>query len=1009
MAQQKLNMNQNQNKPMQQKPQQKQVQNQQKPQVQQKQQPKMQVQQKKPQVQQNNNQKPQNKPNNQPKQNNNSKPVQVQNKPAQKPQVQQNKQNNNQKPQQNKPAQKPQQNKPVQKSAQDNSSKNNSLMPKGKYVYFFGEGDTKDKKILGGKGANLGEMTKIGLPVPSGFTITTEVCDYYNKHKKTHPPELQKQIDANIIKLEQKMGMKFGDKSNPLLVSVRSGAALSMPGMMDTILNLGLNDETIQGVIARTKNERFAWDSYRRFIHMFGDVVMGVEHKLFEEAIHRKKESRKVKLDTDLSAQDLKELVNDYKAIVRKAKGRDFPANVKEQLIMSINAVFGSWDSPRAITYREINDIKGLLGTAVNVQAMVFGNMGNDSGTGVAFTRNPSTGENKFYGEYLINSQGEDVVAGIRTPEPVARLEKDMPVIYKQLIGIRETLEKHYKDMQDIEFTVQKGVLFMLQTRNGKRTGPAAVRMAVEMANDKLITRDEALLRVDPAQLDQLLHKRIDPVARKKFIALTKGLPASPGAAVGKIVFESEDAVLKVNKDKEKVILVRIETSADDIAGMHVAQGILTARGGMTSHAAVVARGMGKCCVAGCSDLEINEKAKTLTIKGTKLKEGDFLTLDGTSGEVFAGQLPVIDPELSGEFGTLMQWANAAKRLEVRANADTPKDAEVAKKFGAKGIGLCRTEHMFFEEGRILFMREMILAETEADRRKALNKLLPFQKQDFMGIFKVMSGLPVIIRFLDPPLHEFLPKGADEMASLAKMLKLPLEKVKAKADSLHEFNPMLGFRGCRLGVVYPEISEMQARAVFEAALEVKKQGFNPIPEIEIPNVIAVPEFKLIKDIVKRVAKETKAEGNIHYKIGTMLEFPRAILMADKLAEEAEFMSFGTNDLTQTTLGFSRDDAGRFIPAYVQNQVFEKDPFQVLDQEGVGYMMKIAITKARSVKKNMDMGICGEHGGESSSVKFCHKIGLSNVSCSPYRVPIAILAAAQAAVEAKSGKSANSTK
>jgi pyruvate,orthophosphate dikinase len=920
-----------------------------------------------------------------------------QNKTDSQPKIQvQNKQSNQQKSQNN-------------NQKKDNSNKNNSLMPKGKYVYFFGEGDTKNKAILGGKGANLGEMTKIGLPVPSGFTITTEVCDYYNKHKKTHPPELVKQIDENIKKLEQKMGMNFGDKSNPLLVSVRSGAALSMPGMMDTILNLGLNDETIQGVIARTKNERFAWDSYRRFIHMFGDVVMGVEHKLFEEAIHKKKESRKVKLDTELSAQDLKELVNDYKAIVRKAKGRDFPANVREQLTMAINAVFGSWDSPRAITYREINDIKGLLGTAVNVQAMVFGNMGNDSGTGVAFTRNPSTGENKFYGEYLINSQGEDVVAGIRTPEPVARLEKEMPAIYKQLIQIRETLEKHYKDMQDIEFTVQKGRLFMLQTRNGKRTGPAAVRMAVEMANEKLITRDEALLRVDPAQLDQLLHKRIDPVARKKFNALTKGLPASPGAAVGKIVFESEDAVLKVNKDNEKVILVRIETSADDIAGMHVAQGILTARGGMTSHAAVVARGMGKCCVAGCSDLEINEKAKTLTIKGIKLKEGDYLTLDGTSGEVFSGQLPVIDPELSGEFGTLMQWANSAKRLEVRANADTPKDAEVAKKFGAKGIGLCRTEHMFFEEGRILFMREMILAETEADRRKALNKLLPFQKQDFIGIFKVMSGLPVIIRFLDPPLHEFLPKGADEMQELAKMLKLPLEKVKAKADSLHEFNPMLGFRGCRLGVVYPEISEMQARAVFEAALEVKKQGLDPIPEIEIPNVIAVPEFKLIKDIVKRVAKETKAEGNIHYKVGTMLEFPRAILMADKLAEEAEFMSFGTNDLTQTTLGFSRDDAGRFIPAYVQNQVFEKDPFQVLDQEGVGYMMKIAITKARSVKKNMDMGICGEHGGEPSSVKFCHKIGLSNVSCSPYRVPIAILAAAQASVEAKSGMSAHSTK
>src|SRR3989339_845159 len=854
-----------------------------------------------------NKQKPQqNKPNNQKPQ----QKAQVQQKQPQKQQPKQNNQNkaNNQAKPQNKPnpqikqvQNKPNNQKPQQKTT-PNNNKQNPLMPKGKWVYFFGEGDTKDKKLLGGKGANLGEMTKIGLPVPSGFTITTEVCDYYNKHKKTHPPELQKQIDANIVKLEQKMGMKFGDKSNPLLVSVRSGAALSMPGMMDTILNLGLNDETIQGVISRTKNERFAWDSYRRFIHMFGDVVMGVEHKLFEEAIHRKKESRKVKLDTDLSAQDLKELVNDYKAIVRKAKGRDFPANVKEQLIISINAVFGSWDSPRAITYREINDIKGLLGTAVNVQAMVFGNMGNDSGTGVAFTRNPSTGENKFYGEYLINSQGEDVVAGIRTPEPVARLEKDMPAIYKQLIGIRSTLEKHYKDMQDIEFTVQKGVLFMLQTRNGKRTGPAAVRMAVEMANEKLITRDEALLRVDPAQLDQLLHKRIDPVARKKFTALTKGLPASPGAAVGKIVFESEDA------------------------------------------------------------------------------------------------------ELSGEFGTLMQWANAAKRLEVRANADTPKDAEVAKKFGAKGIGLCRTEHMFSEEGRILFMREMILAETESDRRKSLNKLLPFQKQDFMGIFKVMSGLPVIIRFLDPPLHEFLPKGADEMESLAKMLKLPLEKVKAKADSLHEFNPMLGFRGCRLGVVYPEISEMQARAVFEAALEVKKQGGNPMPEIEGPNVIAVPEFKLIKDIVKRVALETKAEGNIHYKIGTMLEFPRAILMADKLAEEAEFMSFGTNDLTQTTLGFSRDDAGRFIPAYVQNAVFEKDPFQVLDQEGVGYMMKIAITKARSVKKNMDMGICGEHGGEPSSVKFCHKIGLSNVSCSPYRVPIAILAAAQAAVEAKSGKS-----
>jgi pyruvate,orthophosphate dikinase len=895
------------------------------------------------------------------------------------------------------------------KPNKEEKKSSNDLMPKGKYVYFFGEGDTKNKVILGGKGANLGEMSKIGLPVPPGFTITTEVCDYYNKHNKTHPADLAKQIDENIAKLEQKMGMKFGDKQNPLLVSVRSGAALSMPGMMDTILNLGLNDDSVQGVIKRTGNERFAWDSYRRFIHMFGDVVMGVEHKLFEEAIHKKKQTKGVEVDTELSAQDLKELVNDYKAIVKKAKGRDFPTSVREQLTMSINAVFGSWDSPRAITYREINDIKGLLGTAVNVQAMVFGNMGNDSGTGVAFTRNPSTGENKFYGEYLINSQGEDVVAGIRTPEPVARLEKEMPAIFKQLMDIRQTLEKHYKDMQDIEFTVQKGKLFMLQTRNGKRTGPAAVRMAVEMANEGLITKDEALLRVDPSQLDQLLHKRIDPVARKKYTSLTKGLPASPGAAVGKIVFDSEDAVLKVNKDKEKVILVRVETSADDIAGMHVAQGILTARGGMTSHAAVVARGMGKCCVAGCSDLDIDEHKKTLTIKGTELKEGDYLTLDGTSGEVFSGQIPVIDPELSGEFGTLMEWANVAKKLEVRTNADTPHDAEVAKKFGAKGIGLCRTEHMFFEGGRITPMREMILADTEADRRKALNKLLPFQKQDFVGILRVMSGHPVIIRFLDPPLHEFLPKEADEIKALAKMLNIPEDKVKAKADSLHEVNPMLGFRGCRLGVVYPEISEMQARAVFEAALEVKKQGFDPMPELEVPNVIALPEFKLIKDIIKRVAKETGAEGKIKYKIGTMIEFPRAALIADQLATEAEFMSFGTNDLTQTTLGFSRDDAGRFIPSYVQKAVFEKDPFQVLDQEGVGYMMKIAITKARSVKKDMDMGICGEHGGEATTVKFCHKIGLSNVSCSPFRVPIAILAAAQAAVEARSGMSAHSTK
>jgi len=667
---------------------------------------------------------------------------------------------------------------------------------------------------------------------------------------------------------------------------------------------------------------------------------------------------------------------------------------------MAIDAVFLSWNSTRAIKYREINEIKSLTGTAVNVQSMVFGNMGNDSGTGVAFTRNPSTGENKFYGEYLINAQGEDVVAGIRTPEPIARLEKDMPQIYKELVQIRAKLEKHYRDMQDIEFTVQKGKLYMLQTRSGKRTGLAAVKTAVEMVKENLISEDEALLRVDANQLNQLLHKRIDPMAKTKTQAVAKGLPASPGAAVGKIVFNAEDAALQVAKDGEKLILVRLETSPEDIEGMHVSQGILTARGGMTSHAAVVARGMGKCCVAGCSELIIDEKKKTLKIQNKVLKEGDYLTLDGTTGEVYLGQLPVIDPELAGEFATLMNWAKKKKKLGVRTNADTPKDAEIAKKFGAEGIGLCRTEHMFFEGDRITAMREMILADTETDRRKALAKLLPYQRSDFEGIFKVMNKLPVIIRFLDPPLHEFLPKETNEIKALSKILGIPEDKIKNRIDSLHEFNPMLGFRGCRLGVVYPEISEMQARAIFEAALNVKKQGITAMPEIEVPNIITVKEFKLIKDIIQKVAKETKAEGQIHYKIGTMIEFPRAALIADELAKEADFMSFGTNDLTQTTLGFSRDDAGRFIPCYVSKGVFEKDPFQTIDQEGVGKIMKMTVTKARSVKKDMDIGICGEHGGDPASVKFCHKIGLSNVSCSPFRVPIAILAAAQVVIESQ---------
>jgi pyruvate,orthophosphate dikinase len=773
-----------------------------------------------------------------------------------------------------------------------------------------------------------------------------------------------------------------------------------MPGMMDTILNLGLNEETIIGLINSTQNERFAYDSYRRFIQTFANVVLNIEHKLFEEAIDRKKKTRGIEQDTGLNAEDLKELIKEYKEIVKTYSKREFPSNVQEQLKMAIDAVFLSWNCSRAIKYREINEIKGLLGTAVNVQAMVFGNMGSDSGTGVAFTRNPSTGENKFYGEYLINAQGEDVVAGLRTPEPVARLEKDMPEIYNQLIKIRETLEKHYKDMQDIEFTVQKGKLYMLQTRNGKRTGVAAVKIAVDMVNEKLILKEEALLRVDANQLNQLLHKRIDPIAKTKTNALTGGLPASPGAAVGKIVFNAEDASCWTKDKGEKVVLVRLETSPEDIEGMHVSQGILTARGGMTSHAAVVARGMGKCCVAGCSDLIIDEHNKTLKIGDLVLKEGDYMTLDGSTGEVFSGSLNVIDPELAGEFGILMNWANEIKKLKVRTNADTPKDAEIAKKFGAEGIGLCRTEHMFFEGDRITSMREMILADKEEDRKKALNKLLPLQRSDFEGIFKIMNNLPVIIRFLDPPLHEFLPKEEQDILKLSKETGISAEKIKQRNSELHEFNPMLGFRGCRLGIVYPEISEMQTRAVFEAALNAKKQGFNAIPEIELPNIISVKEFKLLKESIEKTAVETGAKGKINYKIGTMIEFPRAALTADELAKEAEFMSFGTNDLTQTTLGFSRDDAGRFIPCYVSKSIFEKDPFQTLDQEGVGKIMKIAITKARSIKHDLDIGICGEHGGDPASVKFCHKIGLSNVSCSPYRVPIAILSAAQAVIEAR---------
>ena len=873
-------------------------------------------------------------------------------------------------------------------------------MEQKKYVYFFGEMEKPNKQILGGKGANMGDMVKIGLPVPPGFTITTEVCDYYYKNGNKYPAILQQEIDANINKIEEKTGMKFGDANKPLLVSVRSGAAVSMPGMMETILNLGLNDVSVQALAKSTNNERFAFDCYRRFIQMFGDVVLGIEMRLFEHALETKKKTKGVELDTQLDANDLKALVKEYKEILKKEKKKDFPQDVKEQLKLSINAVFGSWNCDRSIKYRQINDIKGLLGTAVNVQAMVFGNLGNDSGTGVAFTRNPSTGENKFYGEYLINAQGEDVVAGIRTPEKIDKLEKQMPAVYKQLIGIRETLEKYYKDMQDIEFTVQKGKLYMLQTRNGKRTGSASVKIAVDMIKEGLITKQDALMRVSGEQLDQLLHKRIDTVAKQKTEQIARGLPASPGAAVGKIVFNAEDAAFQSKDKGEKVILVRLETSPEDIEGMHVSQGILTARGGMTSHAAVVARGMGKCCVAGCSELLIDDKKKTLTVKGKTYKEFDMLTLDGSTGEVYSGALPTINPILAGEFAELMKWAKETKKLGVRTNADNPKDAKIARDFGAEGIGLTRTEHMFFEGDRINAMREMILADSDDGRKKALNKLLPYQVEDFYGIFKVMNNLPVIIIFLDPPLHEFLPKEAKEIKELAKLLGVTEQKIVERNNQLHEFNHMLGFRGCRLGIVYPEISEMQARAVFQAALKAKKEGVIPLPEIEIPNVISLREFSLIKEIINKAARETGADKQIKYKVGTMIEFPRAALNADELAKEAEFMSFGTNDLTQTTLGFSRDDAGSFIPSYLSKGIFEKDPFQTIDQEGVGKIMKIAVTKARSVKKEMDIGICGEHGGDPASVKFCHKIGLSNVSCSPFRVPIAILAAAQASIEGK---------
>ncbi len=868
-----------------------------------------------------------------------------------------------------------------------------------KYVYAFDEADASMKQLLGGKGANLAEMTKLGIPVPFGFTITTEVCDIYNKNDKKYPEGMMEQIEENLIKVEEKMGMRFGDSENPLLFSVRSGAAVSMPGMMDTVLNLGLNDTTVQALIKKSSNPRFGYDAYRRFIQMFGNVVMGMAHHDFEEVLDKKKQTKGVEYDTELTADDLKDLISEYKRVVTEKTGKEFPDNPKEQLKLAIDAVFSSWNNPRAITYRRINDIKGLIGTAVNVQAMVFGNMGETSGTGVCFTRDPSTGEKTFYGEYLMNAQGEDVVAGIRTPKELETLKEQNPEIYDQLVDIKDKLEHHYEDMQDMEFTIQEGKLYMLQTRTGKRTAKAAVKIAVDMVNEQLIDEKTAILRVKPNQLDQLLHKQLDPIAKQQAEVMAKGLPASPGAAVGKAVFTAEKAH-DMAQQGEKVILCRTETSPEDIEGMNAAQGILTSRGGMTSHAAVVARGMGKCCVAGCGDVIVNEKEAFFKVKDNIVREGDYITLDGTTGEVMLGQVPVIDPELSGDFGILMEWADKHRRLGVRTNADTPKDSKVARNFGAEGIGLCRTEHMFFEGERIKAVREMILSEDLEGRKKALAKLLPIQKSDFMGIFKAMKDLPVTIRLLDPPLHEFLPHEDKDIQDLATELGYSLEKIKSIIESLHEQNPMLGHRGCRLAITYPEIAEMQTEAIISAALDCNKEGMDVVPEIMIPLVGHENELKILKGHVDNKARDLiEASGtDLKYKVGTMIEVPRGALTADEVAKHAEFFSFGTNDLTQMSFGFSRDDIAKFLPEYLGKGILEKDPFAVLDQDGVGQLVKMAVEKGRQTKPDLKIGICGEHGGEPSSVEFCHKMGLDYVSCSPFRVPIARLAAAHAVLK-----------
>ena len=878
-----------------------------------------------------------------------------------------------------------------------------------KHVYFFGngkaEGGKEMRNLLGGKGANIAEMTNLGIPVPPGFTITTEVCSFYYEKDRQYPPDLAYEVRENLEKLENAMGLKLGDPGRPLLVSVRSGARVSMPGMMDTVLNLGLNDETVKGLIKLTGNERFAYDAYRRFVQMFGNVVLGVSHDDFEEILDAKKKDLGVHLDTELDTAALKDIVKAFKARIRVKKGIDFPEDPMKQLEMARDAVFGSWNNPRAITYRKIHNIPGDWGTAVNVQAMVFGNMGENSGTGVAFTRDPSTGEKKYYGDYLKNAQGEDVVAGIRTPKPIAELEHDMPEVYRQLVGIFERLEQHYRDMQDVEFTIQEGKLFMLQTRAGKRTAAAAVKIAVDMVKEGLITKEEAVMRVEPAQLDTLLHKMIDPRAKVEVIAT--GVAASPGAAVGAVVFTADEAA-EHGAAGEKVILVRKETSPDDIHGMAAAQGILTSRGGKTSHAAVVARGMGTPAVTGCEAITVAEAERLLRVGDVVVKEGDVITLDGTHGRVILGEAPLVDPTIGGDFATLMEWTDEIKALGVRANADTPHDAETALEFGAKGIGLCRTEHMFFGEERVPVVQEMILAETTEARRGALDRLLPFQVEDFRGILKAMAGYPVIIRLLDPPLHEFLPSHEELLVEVTKMrlqgaepeeLKKK-EALLARVDKLRELNPMLGHRGCRLGITYPEINEMQARAIFEAACQLTKEGYKVFPEVMIPVVGHVREIEIAREVVEWVAKETmeKYGVKLDYMVGTMIELPRAALTANEIAKEAQFFSFGTNDLTQTTFGFSRDDAeGKFLPYYLEHNILEHNPFEVLDRRGVGELIKIAVERGRRTRPDLEVGICGEHGGDPSSVEFCHEAGLDYVSCSPFRVPIARLAAAQAQI------------